>query len=687
MFHKIKNLIGINILNIKSKLWTTQLLNKIFSKSNISKIIIIFVVGFVSRVLVCHFYGINVYTEYFNNVSCIYYMLMATFVVILGEVVTYFEINIIPSSLINSYTFVIRGFTYALELLVDIGKTVSSVNKNMYSLIFTKGVGYILRDIKISSWILSIKGIFNNNIGKMTLGAQVTNNDLNNSVISKFLNTSKEVKISNVFNKDSDNGEKLSSKVYNPNINTGELNGSNDTGNTDVNEVISSNNPNRSGVTITASEIGFHSGTIRRGDDILLVSPNRNVESSIDHYPYSMERDEIVRGGDFNLYDSEGSGFQTPATMSPLFNTYSVNPNAGYTGLVQTSTGMRPVSTTSSYHVRANDYPAPLTIRNRVASPSALWNPKIKPGFHNILPTDSEPNLSRRSLARVPNSSQRYTESVYSSPYIDTNAGVNVITPRDPESDYYHRVGCWMKSSHSSDNPCSPNYRSKHHRSVNYVDAREAVLTKMKERYVQADLAINNNEVVILNDKKLGKVKLCFEDFGDTFNNGVRKIKSLYIKYEGIGKRKIYWNIFEVGTGNYESYTEFKKSWDSNKGLWKHIKDSIKTDIKRDVEELLGMRSKGGVIGNRPIDNLIEQKRAYERLKDRNAKLKANIDVADVSKVAKVQEDESVDTQNKNESKHRRHSHSHSHSHRHRHGHDHVHKHRQGHTHSNKKEL
>ena len=103
------------------------------------------------------------------------------------------------------------------------------------------------------------------------------------------------------------------------------------------------------------------------------------------------------------------------------------------------------------------------------------------------------------------------------------------------------------------------------------------------------------------------------------------------------------------------------------------------------------MRSKGGVIGNRPIDNLIEQKRAYERLKDRNAKLKANIDVADVSKVAKVQEDESVDTQNKNESKHRRHSHSHSHSHRHshrhRHGHDHVHKHRQGHTHSNKKEL
>jgi hypothetical protein len=36
------------------------------------------------------------------------------------------------------------------------------------------------------------------------------------------------------------------------------------------------------------------------------------------------------------------------------------------------------------------------------------------------------------------------------------------------------------------------------------------------------------------------------------------------------------------------------------------------------------MRSKSGAIGNRPIDNLIEQKHAYEILKARNAKIRAN---------------------------------------------------------------
>jgi hypothetical protein len=95
-------------------------------------------------------------------------------------------------------------------------------------------------------------------------------------------------------------------------------------------------------------------------------------------------------------------------------------------------------------------------------------------------------------------------------------------------------------TSGSNNNPCSPNYRSKHMRSVNYVEAREGVLAKMRDKYMMDDLGLYDNEVVVLNDKKLGKVKLGFKDVGKRFSNGVRKIKSLYVKYEGIGKRKIY---------------------------------------------------------------------------------------------------------------------------------------------------
>jgi hypothetical protein len=75
---------------------------------------------------------------------------------------------------------------------------------------------------------------------------------------------------------------------------------------------------------------------------------------------------------------------------------------------------------------------------------------------------------------------------------------------------------------------------------INFVEAREGVLARMREKYTQGNIELNNKEVVILDNKKLGKVKLCFEDLGDTFSNGVRRIKSLYIKYESIGKRKIY---------------------------------------------------------------------------------------------------------------------------------------------------
>jgi hypothetical protein len=99
------------------------------------------------------------------------------------------------------------------------------------------------------------------------------------------------------------------------------------------------------------------------------------------------------------------------------------------------------------------------------------------------------------------------------------------------------------------------------------------------------------------------------------------------------------------------------------------------------------MRSKSGVIGNRPIDNLIEQRRAYERLKAKNAKIRSNIASvgselkqngsntnkidANIDVLAVEQAQEEV--KNKSHYKHRKHKHGHSH------------KYRSGYTHSSKK--
>src|SRR5277367_350256 len=130
MYNKIK-------LFINTKLKFTGLFTKIFTKSNISKIIIIFIVGFVSRVLVGHFYGVNLYLEYLNTISITYYALFAIFVVILSEIVSYFELNIIPYFIIDSYTFIVKALGYVLKTLVDIGKTVSFINGKIYYFVFT----------------------------------------------------------------------------------------------------------------------------------------------------------------------------------------------------------------------------------------------------------------------------------------------------------------------------------------------------------------------------------------------------------------------------------------------------------------------------------------------------------------------------------------------------------------------
>jgi hypothetical protein len=371
MSYKIIKNIRISIFNLTNKLSSSGLLARIFTKSNISKVIIIFVIGFVSRIFISYVYGVNVNFEYLHSISLIYYILMATFIVTIGEVISYFEFNIIPSSLINSYSVIISKIAYTLDLLNNISKIITLINNKIYyvvKVIYTKGIGYNLRDIKISYLLLFIKDVLNINKVKM-----IIDYDFNNVNANKSLNIKKELKIDNVVNKGSDKGDILLPKVYNPNGIIEELEESSNLDNIYVNKVISSNNPNKSNVTVAASEVGFPSDTVRRGDDILLVSPNRNVENSTNSSHYTTERGGVMKREDFNLYDSDGgSDFQTPATMSPLFNTYSIDPRLGYAGLVQTSTGLRPVSTTNSYHVRANDYPPSLVIRNKVANPSVL---------------------------------------------------------------------------------------------------------------------------------------------------------------------------------------------------------------------------------------------------------------------------------------------------------------------------
>jgi hypothetical protein len=81
----------------------------------------------------------------------------------------------------------------------------------------------------------------------------------------------------------------------------------------------------------------------------------------------------------------------------------------------------------------------------------------------------------------------------------------------------------------------------------------------------------------------LSKISLCVKTTSDN-------ITFLYLKCNQIGKRKILWTIWERNRNRYNSYKEFKISWDSNSSIWSTIKKDIREDIRVEVEDLLGIR-------------------------------------------------------------------------------------------------
>jgi hypothetical protein len=114
MLNQIFNKFKIVYLSIQNKL--PILLGKIFTLSNINKVIIIFIAGFISRVFIVSYYNVNVFFDYLNNISLTYYWFMACFVVIVHEFVIYYEFNIIPSFIIELYFILNNIFKNIINL-------------------------------------------------------------------------------------------------------------------------------------------------------------------------------------------------------------------------------------------------------------------------------------------------------------------------------------------------------------------------------------------------------------------------------------------------------------------------------------------------------------------------------------------------------------------------------------------
>ncbi len=93
------------------------------------------------------------------------------------------------------------------------------------------------------------------------------------------------------------------------------------------------------------------------------------------------------------------------------------------------------------------------------------------------------------------------------------------------------------------------------------------------------------------------------------------RVEGVYLKYENIAKRKSFWNVWEKHKGRYESYEDFKSSWNPKTPIFKTVAKEFKADIKWGVKEGLGINRgpRGGNNITSEVNRFIHKNRPFNR--------------------------------------------------------------------------
>jgi hypothetical protein len=133
---------------MKNKINVFSILSRIFNKSNFGKVVILFIVGFASRLFINNIYN-NVFLDYFSYISILYYIFFSVFIVLVHEFVDYLSFSFSFSSII---------YTSFVEFIGYIVRMFGLMNFRIFSI--------RLGDIKISS---IIKGASNRTLNSKSI--------------------------------------------------------------------------------------------------------------------------------------------------------------------------------------------------------------------------------------------------------------------------------------------------------------------------------------------------------------------------------------------------------------------------------------------------------------------------------------------------------------------------------------
>src|SRR5438477_7522017 len=138
---------------------------RVLNKSNRMKMIFVFVVGFISRVFVNNVYNVNVFLDYLDQISLIYYLFFSLFIIIIHEFVDCFN-NVFPS-----FSFINVIDNILISIVGFIVRLIKLINLRIFH--------YKLEDIKLSS--LSSNKIFKTFITKNKVVLNINESENNDS--------------------------------------------------------------------------------------------------------------------------------------------------------------------------------------------------------------------------------------------------------------------------------------------------------------------------------------------------------------------------------------------------------------------------------------------------------------------------------------------------------------------------
>ena len=197
---------------------------------------------------------------------------------------------------------------------------------------------------------------------------------------------------------------------------------------------------------------------------------------------------------------------------------------------------------------------------------------------------------------------------------------------------------------------------------------------------VPEEIVIPDKEIVISDKGIKGKLKVCFRYLDEKMHSA----DSIYVTFKDKSKRKFIWTLWESKSGNYESYKDFKDSWDPDTSIWSEIKNRTRKDMRADIEAIIGVnRNTRGTLGNtmqNRIEPITTTREVRNLVRDNDPFNNHTSSANDSTRIRNNNATNSSSTGDPETRHKRKHSHSSSNS-NHSSNHNHGHRHKRSHGH------